>query len=86
MTAARIVTLKPPNAWHLDWIGDEHDETADYKLTSLKSHKTRLTITFKVKNKDPNFPARLAFLKNINEVWDKYVAALEKDHQSSRTR
>jgi hypothetical protein len=86
MTAARIVTFKPPNAWHLDWIGDEHDETGDYELTSLRSRKTRLTVTFKVKNKNPKSLARLAFLKNINEVWDKYVAALEKDHQSYRKR
>jgi len=86
MTAARIVTFKPPNAWHLDWIGDEHDETGDYELTSLGFHKTRLTVTFKVKNKNPKSPTRSAFLKNINETWDKYVAALEKDYQSYRKR
>jgi hypothetical protein len=86
MTAARIVTFKPPNAWHLDWIGDEYDETGDYELTSFGVHKTRLTVTFKVKNKNRKSPARSAFLKNINEVWDKYVAALEKDYQSYRKR
>jgi hypothetical protein len=35
LTAARIVTLKPPNAWHLDWIGDEDEETGDYQLRRL---------------------------------------------------
>ena len=47
--AARIVTLKPPDAWHLDWIGDDQDETGDYKLTRLDNRRTRLSVLFRVK-------------------------------------
>jgi len=81
MTAARIVTLKPPNAWHLDFSGDENDETGDYRLRSLGVRKTRLYATFKVNYKNRRTPSKLAFLKNINEMWEKYAAALEKDYQ-----
>ena len=81
MTAARIVTLKPPNAWHLDMIGDEIEETGDYRLRSLGVRKTRLDVAFKVNYRNRRAPSKLAFLKNINELWDKYVAALERDYQ-----
>lgn len=81
MTAARIVTLKPPNAWHLDFIGDENEETGDYQLRSLGTRKTRLHAAFKVNYRNRRTPSKLAFLKNINESWDKYVAALEREYR-----
>jgi hypothetical protein len=81
LTAARIVTLKPPNAWHLDWIGDEDEETGDYQLRRLGARKTGLHATFKVRYRNRKPPPKSAFLKHINELWDKYVAALETDYQ-----
>ena len=81
MTAARIVTLKPANAWHLDWIGDEYEETGDYRLRRLGVRKTRLHAAFKVNYKNRRPPSKLAFLKNMDELWDKYVAALQSDYQ-----
>jgi len=81
MTAARIVTLKPPNAWHLDWIGDEYDETGDYRLRRVGVRRTRLDAAFKVDYKNRRAPSKLTFLKNIDELWDKYAAALESDYQ-----
>ncbi len=82
VTAARIVSLKPPNAWHLDWIGDEHNETGDYKLTRLSESTTRLNMTFKVHNKAPTASTKAAFVKEVNAVWDKYVPALESDYRN----
>ena len=84
MTAARIVTLKPPNAWHLDWIGDENEETGDYLLRSAGSRKTRLHATFRVNYKHHRSPAKFAFLKSLNEVWDKYIDALERDYRRQK--
>jgi hypothetical protein len=75
VTAARIVSLKSPSAWHLDWIGDEHNETGDYKLT-------RLNMTFKAHNKAPTASTKAAFVKEVNAVWDKYVPALESDYRN----
>jgi hypothetical protein len=83
-SAVRIVTLHPPNAWHLDLVGQEGDETGDYRLTSLGPKKTRLNITFKVKYKIANAPTKEKDTKETNEVWDKYIAALERDYAHRR--
>lgn len=85
VTAARIVTLKPPNAWHLDWIGDEHDETADYKLAQVDTGTTRLNMAFKVHHKTSTAQTKRMFVDEVNSVWDKYVAALENDYQKQAT-
>ena len=82
--AVRIVTLHPPNAWHLDLVGQENDEIGDYHLTSLGSRKTRLDITFKVKHKIAHASTKEKDTKQTNEVWDKYVAALERDYARGR--
>jgi hypothetical protein len=42
MSAAKIVSLMPPNAWHLDWIGDDDNETGDYRLTGLGNRGTSM--------------------------------------------
>jgi hypothetical protein len=82
ISAARIVSLAPPNAWHLDWIGDENDETGDYRLTRLSARKTRLNATFKVKPKTSNAPRREQMIKSVNSAWDQYVSALENDYKA----
>ena len=83
ISAARIVSLAPPNAWHLDWIGDENDETGDYQLTRIDGRTTRLNATFKVKPKTSNAPNKKQMAQSVNSAWTNYVAALEKDYKSS---
>jgi len=79
--AASIVTLHPPNAWHVDSIGDQRDTVGDYRLTRLPDGRTRLDIVFKVKRKSSAAPGRTEFLRHLNNSWDKYVATLEKDYE-----
>lgn len=81
--AVDIVTLRPPKAWHLDFVGEEDDETGDYRLTKLGARKTRLDMVFKEKYKIRNAPTKLEDTKHTNETWDKYVAALERDYKST---
>ena len=83
-SAVRIVTLHPPNVWHLDLVGQENDEIGDYRLTSLGPKKTRLDITFTVKYKIANAPTKEKDAKETSEVWDKYVVALERDYSRRR--
>ena len=83
--AVDIVTLKPSTSWHLDYFGEEDDETGEYRLKSLGKNKTRLDMLFKEKWKDiAKIPSIEEQVKNTNEVWDKYVAALEKDYNSGK--
>ena len=84
VSAVRIVTLRPPNSWHLDKAGQEDDETDDYRLTRLGPRKTRLDMTFKAKYKIANAPTKEEDTKQTNKVWDKYIIALERDYARSR--
>ncbi len=78
-SAVNVVTLYPPKSWHLDFIGDEDDETGDYVLTKLGPRRTRLDMTFTEHYKIREAPTRAQDAKHTHEVWDKYVAALQED-------
>ncbi len=79
-TAVNVITLHPPKWWHLDFIGDEDDETGDYKLTRLGARKTRLDMSFLEHYKMSKPPTIAQDVKHTHEVWDKYVTALERDY------
>jgi hypothetical protein len=76
-----IVLLKPPRAWHLDFVGEEEFESGDYRLTELGARKTRLDMTFNEQYKIRNHPSQAEDTKHTNEIWDKYIAALERDYR-----
>jgi hypothetical protein len=80
----QIVTLQPPNRWHLDYAGEEADEVGDYQLTKLGPRRTKLVMTFKERYKIRGAPARKEETKQTSEAWDRYVAALERDYARSR--
>ena len=82
-SAVDVVTLYPPKAWHLDFIGDDDDEVGDYVLTKL-GQRTRLDMTFTEHYKTHNAPTKAQDLKQIHEIWDKYVVALENDYARQR--
>jgi hypothetical protein len=84
--AVDVVTLHPPKAWHLDFVGDEDDETGDYVLSSLGPRKTRLDMTFTEHYKIRNAPSKAQDTKHVDDLWDKYVAALENDYARVRSR
>ena len=77
------VTLKPPDAWHLDYVGEEDNEVADYELTSLGKNKTKLSMVFKEKYKVSNFDSEEESEKRISRIWDMYVSALESEFRGS---
>ena len=81
--AAGFVTLKPPRAWHLDFVGEVEDEIADYKLTKVGPKQTRLDIVWKEVWKTRYPPSVKEEIRYIHRNWDKYVAALEKDYAKS---
>ena len=79
----QIVTLRPPNRWHLDYAGEDADEVGEYQLTKLAPRRARLDMTFKERYKIRGAPTRKEETKQTNEVWDRYVAALERDYSRS---
>jgi hypothetical protein len=84
ISAVRIVTLHPPNSWHLDKVGMENDEIGDYRLRRLGPKKTRLDMKFKAKYKITHAPTKEKDTEQTNRVWDRYTAALEKDYARTR--
>ncbi|MGA2461850.1 MAG: hypothetical protein ABSF82_10550 [Candidatus Bathyarchaeia archaeon] len=75
-----LVTLSAPYSWHLDYFGQDDDEIADYALVRLGPRKTRLDMVFTEKWKIRKVPEKAIFTKHISQIWDKYVAALERDY------
>jgi hypothetical protein len=84
MQAVNIVTLHPPDGWHLDSYGEEDNEFGDYQLTKLAPNKTRLNMTFREYWKITKIPSKPQYLKDINRIWDKYIAALERDYSRQK--
>ncbi len=82
--AANIVTLHPPNRWHVDSISEDRDSTGDYRLTKLKSTSTRLDILFRTKRKSSAAPSKSKFLEHLGEIWSKYISALERDYKRQK--
>jgi hypothetical protein len=80
MTGVNIVSLHPPKRWHLDFLGDEDDETGQYRLTSLGRRKTRLDMSFTEHYKIRGAPTKSQDMKHTNEIWEKYVSALEREY------
>jgi len=80
-TAVNVVTLFPPRAWHLDFVGDEDDERGEYVLTRLGPRRTRLDMMFTEHYKIRRAPTKALDVKHTHRIWDKYVAALEKDYE-----
>src|SRR5436309_640182 len=39
-----VVTLRPPNRWHMDGVGNRRDVTADYVLSPLPDGRTRFDL------------------------------------------
>ena len=82
MIGVKMVTLRPPKAWHLDQVGEDEDAIGIYKLTRVGLEKTRLDMTFTEKYRISDAPTKEEDRKVTDQMWDRYVAALEKDYTS----
>ena len=83
MIGVKMVTLRPPKAWHLDQVGEDEDATGIYKLARAGSERTKLDMKFTEKYKISDAPTKGEDRKVTDQMWDKYVAALEKDYTSA---
>ncbi len=80
-TTINIVTLHPPDRWHMKLIGEERDGTGKYHLTRLGPRSTKLHVSLKMKWKTPRAPTKTEFHERLNSMWSKYAAALERDYK-----
>jgi len=84
MIGVKMVTLRPSKAWHLDQVGEDEDVIGTYKLTRLGPEKTRLEMAFTEMYKVTDAPTKEEDRNDTDEMWDMYVAALQKDYTSSQ--
>ena len=82
----KMVTLHPPKAWFLDQVGEDEDAIGTYKLTRLSPEKTRLDMAFTEMYKTSLVRTKEEDRKDADEMWDKYVAALQEDYASAKSR
>jgi hypothetical protein len=83
-----VVTLRPPNRWHVDGIGNERDYMADYVLSSLPDGRTQLDLRWR---RRPKVPAAAKATKAERQAtalraWNRFGAAMERDYRRSRAR
>ena len=82
-----IVTLSPPDSWHLDMFGSFRNETAEYKLKNLGKDKTELRVVFKNRWREaPKVENAEHEVKRLNDIWDAYADALERDYARTPAR
>ncbi len=83
-----VVTLRPPNRWHMDGIGNRRDVTADYLLTSLPTGGTRLDLRWR---RRPNVRGAGKLTKAQREAsalrsWERFASEMERDYRRRRQR
>ena len=85
VTSVGIVTLHPPNSWQFSSISRSKSivgqtiETGKYHLKKIGPRKTKLEIVFNLK-RSVGASAKIELLNHLNEIWEKYAAALEQDY------
>jgi len=81
-----VVTLRPPNRWHMDGVGNHRDAMADYMLSPLPDGGTRLDLRWR---RRPLDPAAAKLTKAQREAsalraWKRFGAAMERDYNRRR--
>ena len=80
------VTLRPPNRWHMEGVGNRRDVTADYLLTTLTDGRTQLELRWR---RHSNVPVAKPLTKAQREAgmlasWTRFARAMERDYRRSR--
>ena len=82
-----VVSLHPPNRWHMDGIGNNRDVMADYALSRLPDGRTRLDLRWKRRPHVPDAKRRTKAEHEASSTrsWKMFASALEKDYVRSRS-
>ena len=80
------VSLRPPNRWSTDGVGNRRDYHADYVLSRLSDGRTRLDLRWK---RSPKVAEEKKLTKaereaSSTQAWKLFAAALERDYKRTR--
>ena len=86
MWLRNVVTLYPPDRWHLEAVGNSLDAKADYRLSGLPDGRTRFVMTWTLRPGllGMSVPPRTTIEPALHHVWDTYRRALERDYFRTR--
>jgi hypothetical protein len=86
--ARHAVTLKPPNRWHSDSVGNYRDANLDYSLTPLGPQRTRFTLRWKRRPSGLGGKplSRKTIEKSTLSAWRNFAKAMESDYRKHRGR
>lgn len=81
-----VVTLRPPNRWHMEGSGNRREVIADYVLSSLPDGRTQLELRWK---RRPTVPEAKPLTKagreaSTTRAWKRFAAAMERDYRQGR--
>lgn len=82
------VSLRPPNRWHSDGVGNYRDVRIDYELTRLAPERTRIDLTWKrrwtgLAGKEPS---KRSVEVGTLRAWRHFAKSIEADYRRSRRR
>jgi hypothetical protein len=78
-TDVEVVSLRPPNRWHLDKFSVSDDKIGDYRLRRKRPQLTVLEMRFRTKWKVARLPNQKRYRSLFNRVWDRYVELMERE-------
>jgi len=83
-----VVTLRPPNRWHSESVGNYRDAKLDYVLTQLGPDRTRFELIWKRRASalGGRPPSRRSVERSTLHAWRQFAAQMEKDYRRSRRR
>ncbi|MGI0130962.1 MAG: hypothetical protein ACREEC_12570 [Thermoplasmata archaeon] len=78
-----VVTIRPPDRWHGESVGNYRKWDVDYRLEPLADGRTQLTLRGR---RTPfvlgrTSPAKAAIEKNLRKSWEMFARALEADYR-----
>ena len=81
-----VVTLRPPNRWHMDGIASRADVTADYVLTNLPNGRTQLDLRWRRRPRISGLkqPTKAQREASTLVAWKRFGAAMERDYRRGR--
>ncbi len=81
-----LMTLRPVSSWHMDYFGQDNDESAEYILNAVGRDKTRIDMSFRNRWKGEMSLSTEEKRKIENEAWDGYIRTLEGAYRARKKR
>ena len=82
------VTLRPPDRWHADSIGNVRDACIDYRLVPRGPDRTRLYLRLRRRPgpRAPHQPSRRSGERDLRGLWRNLSRALAADYRNHAKR